>query len=438
MKSSSPGRKDKLADLVETNQRLEKEQAQARAIIEDLRGLVESFQAQLDETKQMHAATLPEIPNASADQYIADLEEELRFTRAEADKFRRESMVLNRALAVTARDSGADGEFLLRQAEESLQVERLMIDVKRMDELEVELEHAYKKLETADLQLKYDQELRSAVTALRVQNDELTQTLEAAESRHASTSEERDRYRRRCDELESIIARVHAEQREDRENATERIKQLTRVIGQLEHDMTGLDGREKTAKQRIVELEQVIIQRDARVRDQASEIATLRTAVQDLDNEIRNLATSLAAETEANENLSVRLERVEAEKLRVEHENYALRRKDKDLAEHVKELGRVKAENEGLKKSLYMLQSSVHERDLRITGLEQSRTVIRESMSLEIDRLNSELSHMASTSASLSERFLSVSKEKDKFKSLLASDTMTRLAPLLDRTHRQA
>lgn len=427
----SPSGKDRMKELVEKNARLEKEQLQARAIIEDLRDLVETFQTQLEDTKQVQAAiscgSTVDLP------HVAELEAELQKALRETEKFKRETAVLSRALAVSG-----DGDNLLRHAEDAMQLERLMAEVKRVDQLEVELEHAYRKLESADLQLRHDHELRSAVTALRIDNDELSHRLEVAARHQCDLTEEKERYKRRCDELESITAKLHANQREDHVNATDRIKQLTRLIGQYEHDRTALDSREKTLKQKVIELEHMLLQRNAREQEYVSEISVLRSAVQDMDNEIRNLATSLAAESEANENLSARLERVEGEKSRMEQENLALRRKDKDLDQHMHELRELRHENEQMRKSLFMMQSNVHEKELRISGLEQSREVIRESMSLEIDRLNSEISHMASTSASLSERFLSVSKEKDRFKSLLATDTMHKLAPLMHRPHRQS
>ena len=390
-------------DLTEVNARLEEEQRQSKQIISELRVLVDTFQVKLDETRK--SLKSPRI-------------------NEELERYKMEVAVLTRALAVSSVDSCTDGDFAISQAQQSMEIEQLRNENERFRSMEAELL-------AVQLHARENEELRNTLVQERVKTDSLKHKVEALESFQSSIIEDRDRVKLRCDELEQTIGSLRTDNRNAARDLEQRLHSVSFQNTEYVQTITSLEISEKKQRQRVHELDRILAQRDMNEQASRSDSELLRKRVTELELKIRNLSASLTAEAEANEHLGNRLERIETEREKISKELVIARRREQDLRNDFDELLHCKSENEELRRTLFSLQHSVAEKESRILSLEHSREAIRESMSSEIDRLTDEVSHMTSTTASLTERYTQLERERNKIKSQLASETMAKLAPML-------
>lgn len=410
-----------IKSLKDKNSSLESEQRESRAVIEEMRQLVDLFQTKLDETKR---SVLDASLRKHDEQLLINrLQGELETAQRDADQFRKEAAVLTRALAVSSMESQTDGLALMNEAQQLLNSEELNSELVRLKEIET-------KYKSVEVRLAEDDQLRSQLSQQRIDNDFLRHKLEAAESLHVSLVDDRERWQLRCDELEATLSKLETEVRQELDQRDECMQTLSIAKSQYEQDILSLEVSEKRLKQRVNELEGILLQRDAIEQSMNSETAALRNSVSELDTEVRSLAMSLSAEAEANSNLTNRLERVEADRERLVKELTVSRRRESDRTKELEELTGTKTHNDELRKIVFLLQNQIAEKDVKIATLEQSRAQLKETMGYEIVRLSDEVEYMTSTSASLTERYMQVAKEKDRMKSLLAHETMARLGPL--------
>ena len=410
-----------IKSLKEKNSLLESEQRESRTVIEEMRQLVDLFQSKLDETKR----SVLDVSLRKHDEQLLvyQLQAELETAQRDAEQFRKEAAVLTRALAVSSMESQTDGLALMNEAQELLDNEELHAELTRLKEIET-------KYKSVEVRLAEDEQLRAQLSEQRIENDFLRHKLEAAESLHVSLVDDRERWQLRCDELEATLAKLGAEVRQELDQRDECMQTLSMAKSQYEQDILSLELSEKRLKQRVSELEGILLQRDAMEQSLNSETAALRSSVSELDTEVRSLAVSLAAEAEANSNLAHRLEKVEADRERLVKELAVSRRRENERTKELDDLTATKTQNDELRKMVFLLQNQIAEKDVKIANLEQSRAQLKETMGSEIERLSDEVEYMASTSASLSERYMQVAREKDRMKSLLAHETMARLGPL--------
>ena len=395
--------------LQDENIRLDAEQRESHTIIVELRDLIDGFQSRLEEVKQG-----------------VSISDKLEAAQRETDRYRKETAILTRALAVSSVEAQTDSEAAVNQAQYLVELDQLREENNNLRVIESEVMASRIKVKDAD-------DLRHAIAKERIEASLWMEKADALETLTVSLSGERDRWRSRCEELESAVGKLRSEQRLSRDHSQERISDILHANSQLKEEIAALEIRETKQRDRVSDLEQYLIKKEAIENSLKSEIECLRTCVTDLDNEIRSLAISLATEAEANQNLAARLERIEAERERLGRDLVIARRREEDLRRDYEELIKCKSENEALKKSNYLLQTNLAEKESKILGLEHSKHVIRESLSLEIGRLTDEVSHMASTSASLSDRYHQLEREKDKIKSQLAGETISRLGRLYCR-----
>jgi chromosome segregation ATPase len=407
--------KQQVRALKESNSRHEEDQRQSQIIIDELRVLVDTFQSRLDETRH----TLIEM-NQTRHQSDSTVNQK------ELDRYRTEVAVLTRALAVSAVETNTDGDVAISQAQQSLELEQLRSENERLRCMEAEML-------AAQIRLREEDRLRNTLVEERVQGDAYRRKIETLERFQETLIQDRERSNSRCTELEETVGNLRSEHRMVLAQKDERISMLMQQTSELSQAVTSIEVSEKKQRQRVQELELILAQREASESSLRNEADTLRVSIAELDVEIRSLASSLTAETEANENLVNRLNRLELEKEKQGKELVIAQRREKDLRNDLEELVACKAELDQIRRMVFHLQNEVADRDSKIASLEQSRQLIRENMSLEIGRLSDEVSQMASTSASLSARYSQLERERDKIKSQLASETMTRLALLRPR-----
>jgi chromosome segregation ATPase len=394
------GKNDALKTLKERNKQLESEHRESAALIAELKQLVDVFQRRLEETKR-----------AVSDQ---------QHMQRELEHYKKETIILTRALAVSSLE---ETDVLKDRADSLIDQEGLTEELQRLKEIE-------KQYQASILRLQEDEAIRQALSQERIQGDFLRRKIESLESLQVSVSEDRDRLQRRCDELEFAITDLRSERRAEREKLEECLRELSGFEAKHNHDSASMELSEKRMRQKIDELETILVQRDVAESALRSELASLRSSLSDLDSEVRSLAVSLASETEANDTLITRLDRVEQEREKLSRELIIVRRRESEKDKEVEEMAKVKILNDELKRTFLTLQHTLVEKENQISSLEHSKQLLRESMSLEIERLSGEVSHMASTSASLSEKYMQVAREKDRIKSVLATETMARLAPI--------
>ena len=422
-----------LKKSVGTTSALQADREEAQVLIEELRDVIDSFQCQLDEAKvahsEMHVIMHAERELRETLPLVGGLEAELAVARQEVEKYRKEAGILTRALAVNAVEAGADGEATLTRGQELWELDELRADVKRLSSVDTDLRNAQIANQHIQSKLEDMEDVHSRLTAERIENDRLRHELVAIQGRQVGLTEESGFLRGQISELETVIADRNAELSQ----MDEAMRTIERNNSLFQKDISSLEMSERRLQQRTTELEQLVAERDLRLHQSSSELASLRSLVTGLDCEIRSLASSLAAEADSNENLTARLSRVEDALSRSDSELATLRRRHKESGNSVRALLETRAENEDLKRQTFGLQSALREKESSLEELRNSRDVMKRTLSLEIQRLNGELAYLASTSASLTDKNILITKEKDKIKSLLATDTMTKLGRILKR-----
>lgn len=155
------------------------------------------------------------------------------------------------------------------------------------------------------------------------------------------------------------------------------------------------------------------------LNEEEQEAVVLRSNVKELDGEIKCLARSLQAESESNANLMARLSRTELA-LSVANEKACKKDYKKEWEEAIKEIEDMRQKNQSIRHKLGDQEGEVSQTHLKCNMLES-----------ELERVKQNLVHALKNSDVVAEKLVAVTREKDKIKSLLATDTMNRLGRFL-------
>ena len=413
------------------NSQLLKERDESQLLIDELRGLVGTFEKQLEAAKVMHSEL---HVNRYAEEELSSLKQELATTKSDAEKFRKEVNILTRALAVNSVESGADGEAALERGQEIWAYEELKSEVERLRLIEAQYALLQSVAEQADLRVEELKSAHAQLTSERLSNDKLRHQLVVAEGRLVSAVDEREKMRMEISQLEQKVAEAGSSRMRDVDDREVRIKELTRKLVSAENEGVSRDVNENRLKQKISQLEAMILERDARVQELQVETLSLRSSVAGLDSEIRSLASSLDAEMESNENLTGRLEKLDSQLMRAETEISTLKRREKDLMIQNKDLEDKYRHIDQMRKELMHAQAVVKDRESHIVQLEEAKDMYRRTAASELERLRTELAVVTNQSMRLDQQYRTVAREKEKIKSLLANDTMSRLGKILSES----
>jgi chromosome segregation ATPase len=415
------------------NEEARKEREESQILINELRGLAESFDRQLTAAKIRHS----EIhTNMRAEEELGLLRVQYQAAKSEAEKYRKEANILTRALAVNTVEGGFDGETLLNRGQDQLVLDELRAEISRLKEIEDECISMQSSVKQANIRLAEFSKIENDLGEERIDNDRLRHQVVIVEGRLVSLNEENDKLRDEISRLEDRISEEVGGRMKDVGERDSKFKESGRKIIELESSLSSIQVSEKRLKAKVKELESILSDRDVRVETLNLEALSLRSSVTGMDSEIRSLAASLAAETEANDNLVCRLERVEAELTRAMAELGTTKRREKENASRVSELEEQLVKYNSIRSELISTQAAVKDRDSKIRQLEESKELYRRSTSGELDRLKRELATASSHSHDLSEKCRSIAREKEKIKNLLANDTMTRIGRIMNDTSR--
>ena len=415
------------------NEEARREREESQRLIDELRDLTDSFDRQLAAAKIRHS----EIhTNMHAEEELRLLKVQYETAKNEAEKYRKEVNILTRALAVNTVEGGLNGETLLTRGQDQLVLDELRAEISRLKEIEDEYISMKSSVKQANMRLEEFSRIENALGKERIENDRLRHQLVVIEGRLVSSNEENEKLRDEISHIEDRISEEVNGRMKDVSDRDAKLKDFARRAMELESSLSSIQVSEQRMKSKVKELEAMISDRDIRVEALNLEALSLRSSVTGLDAEIRSLATSLAAETDANENLVCRLERVEAELSRSISELGSTKRREKENAARVLELEERLVDYDVLKRELTLAQATVKDRDLKIKQLEESRELYRRSTCGELERLKRELATVNSHSHDLSEKCRSIAREKEKIKNLLANDTMTRMGRIMNDTSR--
>ena len=409
--------KQELKRASESNASLEREKWEAQKLVDEMRTVIEQFQRQLEDATELRETV----------KTVESLEFELENLQQESLRYKKQVGVLTRALAVTAVDSGMEGDALLSRGEESWREAELMGELEEFRRVKEELANAVQELEVAKLKLSDKERLENDLTCARVEADKLLHEILSLESRLRSVKEERERAESRAFELEQTCCELKLEAKQTQLRCEERLREYAKKSERVELDFVALESASDKYRVRVQELELLVEERDRREQATGCEISLMKAALADFDQEIRRLAASLSAEAESNENLSTRLTRVEGELEAANQTLAQLRRKIKDLESDVSEGHKAKSELEKTRHEKSKLESVLRNKEGRISELVSGKESVVKNFSIEVDRLSGELKLTKLEVSNLKDRCAHAVKERDRFKSLLASETLARM-----------
>ena len=394
--------------------------------LNELKSLIFEFEKKLGEAKIQKANMMSQ---AQIDQLLDQFETlvgELETARLESARYKREAGILTKALAEESKRDSSPLSFEKRR-EELAELKKLHDEIERLRL--VEIEHNSVKTQFEILQ-KRQSEMRQYESDLideRVMGDRLRHEKMAIENRMDTLIDENKRMKDRLETVTEELVESRKILNEERDKHADQLSELTIANGSLQKAVAELQLVESRWKTRITELEKLLHESRNREEITQGELNALRSNLTGLDEEVRNLASSLSAETQANENLQSRLERVEGELRKSESELHSLRRRDKDISTELSSLGDTLSQNQQLKNEVTRLKLELTDRDRKISDMASSRDLVKRTMGGEIERLQGQLEYTTSRSAALVDKYERLVREKDKMKSLLAHDTMARM-----------
>ena len=419
--------------LAAAAQRLLAERAEAEQLIGELREVVHAFEGQLGDAKifqadlgvNMHATV--ELEEAQLRRAAA--EQQLETALSELDKCKREIGILTRALASDP-DGGEQALVHGQAAFEHHEADRLRAEMDAVCEKNAQLQARVEQMGT---ELELADAVRAELSESTVHADKLRLQVVGLEGRFANAVNEVGGLKGELGSAQSEIGRLRKEHKQTVAGLEDRIAGLMGVNKKFESAVDTLEAVEVNLTRRVAELEEILEHRDSAIAEYQTELSVLRSNVVGLDAEVRSLATSLEAESESNENLAARLGKVEAELERVVHENQVLKKRNEHHEATSAQLTVSQAKIEQLSRELLVLKSVVAEKEALVQELEQTRELVKSTLSGEIQRLSSQLENACAKSEVLAGRYSALSRESDQVKSLLASDTMARVGRILPK-----
>ena len=345
----------------------------------------------------------------------------------ELERYKKQVAVLTRALAVSAVEGGQEGDALISQGEAAWRESETLSELERLKIFENELEVTNQELAVMKLKLADKQRIEQELTCARVEVDKLVHEIVSLEDRLRLVSDERDKAESEKLDNEKIMTALKAEMKQGLVHADERFREYAKKGERLELDFVALEAACNKHRLRVQELELLLQERDQREQETRSEINVMKSALADFDGEIRRLAVSLSAEAEANDNLTSRLSRADQE---LDTANISLaqeRRKLQELESDMQENRKAKFEFEKCKKDIFKLENILRDKDSRIQELCASRDAAKRTLSGEIERLGAEVHALKVETVALKDKCMHAHKERDRFKALLASETLARM-----------
>ena len=406
-----------LKKSMDTNTKLENEKIESQKISTEMRSIIDQFQRQLE-----HATADRDTVKS-----IESMELLLEKNEQELNRYKKQVSVLTRALAVTAVENGVEGDLALSRGEESWRESQLINELERLHYVHDELEVTKQELEIAKVKLFEKDRLENELTTAKIEIDKLLHEILSLESRLRLMSEERDKAEASKCVLEHALGELRVEIKRSDASRDEKLREYVRKSETIQLDFVALESASNKHRLRVQELELLLEERDRREKATGCEISLMKSALTDFDEEIRRLAASLNAEAEANENLTTRLARVEGELDAANLTLAQMRRRVKDLESDLVEGQKAKSQVEIFKRDSFKFESQLKDQVGKISELTSSRDMIKQTLGSEIDRLTQEIKLARSESHNLKEKCANALKERDRFKALLASDTLARL-----------
>jgi chromosome segregation ATPase len=391
--------------------------------LEELRKLLIEYERKLNEAKLKQSQSIPQSELEEVLNKFESLVSELELAKLESARYKNEADELARQLEIHKRGKS---DLLSRSTSSPDEFDSRM-ELERLRGIEIELQTVKNEYEILKIQNAEKKFQNDELITARLELDKLRHDKEMIGKRLELLSSENDRLKKDLDKrgLELIEARKAVTIEQDK--YSERVGELTVVQGTLQSALTDMQLTESRWKNKISELEQLLDESKKREEKSSSEVHALRETISSLDMEIRNLASSLAAESEANETLQIRLERVENEWNKNQLELSSLQRRDRDMSVELGNLNSTIIDNSQMKNELNRLTLLVAEKDRKISELANSKDLLKRSLGGEIQRLHAQLDYTNSRSTALVEKYERIVREKDKMKSLLANDTINRL-----------
>ena len=351
---------------------------------------------------------------------------ELETARLESARYKREAGILTKALADESRRDSSPKSIEIRR-EELVERKKLRDEIERLRVVEIEYNSIKTQFEILQKRQEGMRQYESELIDERVMVDRLRHEKTTIENRLDSLIDENRSLRNQLETTTSELVESRKILNEERDKHADQLSELTIANGSLQKVVAESQLVESRWKTRISELEKLLQESRNREEITQGELNALRSNLTGLDDEVRNLANSLTAETQANENLQSRLERVETELRKSESELHSLRRRDKDISTELSSLGDTVSQNQQLRNEVARLKLELNDRDQKIQDMASSRDLMKRTMGGEIERLQVQLEYTTSRSAALVDKYERLVREKDKMKSLLAHDTIARM-----------
>jgi DNA repair exonuclease SbcCD ATPase subunit len=389
----------------------------------ELKSLITEFEKKLGQVK------LEKSKMVSQDQMEVLLDQfetivgELEVARLESARYKREAGILTKALEHDKRSSNSSSN----QQEELAERKKVRDEIERLRIIEHDHNSLKTQYEILERRRKETRDYENELVEERVNSDRLRHEKSTVENKLDSVIDDNTKLKSRLETVtdELIVSRKCLN--EERDKHADQLGELAMKNGSLQKAITELQMGESRWKLKVTELEKLL--HDSRQREEVvqGELNALRSNITGLDEEVRSMANALAAETQANENLQSRLDRVEGELGKSESELITLRRRDKDISSELSTLGNAVGDNQQLKNEVARLKLELADRDRRVVDMASSRDLVKRTMGGEIDRLQVQLDYTTNRSAALVEKYERLVREKDKMKSLLANDTLARM-----------
>ncbi len=396
------------------NKRLRDEQTESARHIAELRKIVADFDQQLGDAKLGFAQ-------------MAELRSALTQSQEQAARFEREAGILTRALAVHAVEADIDGEAALMHASAEWDVDQLSAELDRLRDIE----DVYEKCRNENEELKKKTSEFDAVQVQLVQEraerDKLARECDKLNSRADTYVQERRGLTEQIQELETRL-RIVSVGKTDEEQKN---YALSRKSETIEAELVEIRNKERVLTSNMAQLEAKLAGAVNEGANACRELEMEKSEKFHLQEELKRMHASLNAEADASASLALRLDKLESEKDKIGADCGKLRQKNAQLESTVSELQQIQLANETMRKEIFELRNICDEKDEKIAQLVASRDVQKNCATAEIQRLNGQLDSVVQKANELGLKYSRISKEKDKIKSLLAKDTMSRLSRVL-------
>jgi chromosome segregation ATPase len=406
-----PSPQARIRQLEQENNRLKSESEEGARHVCELRKIVLEFDAQLEEARL-------EFANMSR------LSVELERARDESARYSREVGILTRALAVHSVEAGVDGESALARASAEWDLDQVKHELDRLRGIEdmfseVTRQNVEMKKVVTDLESRQVENLQ-----IRLHHDTVSQANKQLLDKNDSLTRELTRVKDSISELETRLRiSMSAKSEEESRNRilTSRVNDLSR---ELDESRTELKEMSKV-KKKVSEL-------STHESELNSALETAKSTITQLESDIVRLNASLQAEVDAAATVTCRVEKLETELHRCRTDRDKFKNRIEELEICVSDHSAVAATNEVLRRELFELENECTDKDERIAQLVSARDIQKQCMSAEIQRLSEQLEVTLQRSHEMTTKYAKISKEKDRIKSLLAKDTMSRLSRVLD------